>query len=97
MTYRHQQQHANGLEDIVSDQLTKVFLGDSDPNSADSQQRAEFYSNVMAKTAEKYMATEQGQAVLDQALTRTTWYAFMPGVLLGLAAGWLIFTRRAPR
>lgn len=87
------------LEDAIADKINDAVFGSSkggviDPNSPAAKAKAEFYSNVFAKTGSKFVASKEGTEVVNKALGRITIYGLLPGVLIGLGIGYFLWKRK---
>ena len=87
------------LEDAIADKINDAVFGSSkggviDPNSPASKAKAEFYSNVFAKTGSKFVASKEGGEVVNKALTKLSIYGILPGVLIGLGIGYFLWKRK---
>lgn len=100
----HQPQMHGPLEDAIADKLNEAIFGSSkggvlDPQSPAALAKAEFYSNVLAKTGSKFVTSKEGAATVDKAIDKASTsliiYGLVPGVLVGLGIGWFLFRRKA--
>lgn len=80
-----------GLDDIIADKVAEAVFGSAklDPNAPGTIARQEFYSAVLAKAGQKFVDSEQGQATIK----KFTVFAFVPGLVLGALAGYLLAGR----
>ena len=89
------------LEDKLAETINTALFGGTkdgvvDPDSPGAKAKADFYSNVIASSGRKFVASAEGKATVDQALNRLTIYGFVPGVLVGAMLGWWLASRRTP-
>lgn len=84
---------ANYVNTYVNDAVfgTKDKVIDNASPAVKSKQ--EFYANVIAKSGAKFVDSKEGKAVVDKALNKFTIYSFVPGLLLGAAAGYWLAKR----
>jgi hypothetical protein len=80
-----------GLEDQIAAKINEAVFGSAaiDPAAPGAIARKEFYSDVLAKTGEKFVESPQGQATIK----KFTVYAFVPGLILGAIAGYWLASR----
>ena len=89
-------QLAGPLEDKLvessSSALAKVLEASllGKPGSKDEAGRVEFFSSVLSRTGEKFIASPTGKATVNKAL----FAAAVPAFLLGLFAGYLLYHGR---
>ena len=86
-----------GLDDQIADVVNNAIFGSSnkviDNDSPAAKSKQEFYANVFAKTGQKFVTSKEGAAVVDKALSKFTIYSFVPGILIGAAAGYWLAKR----
>lgn len=86
----HTSSGMNGtIEDAVSSAMKNAIMGGA-PGSAQAKERAVFYSDVLAKTADKFIATPGGK----KALASVSWTVALPAFALGLGVGYLLWRRK---
>ena len=86
-----------GLDDTIATYVNEAIFGSKtkqiDNNSPATKSKQEFYANVIAQSGQKFVDSKEGKAVIDKALNKFTIYSFLPGVLLGAAAGYWLAKR----
>ena len=98
MSHEHAMMHGNAIENAIAEQVNRAIFGSEtdviDPNSPEAKSRADFYSNVVAQSGEKFVASPEGKAAIDGALKKVTVSVALPALLIGLAVGWYLGSRR---
>ena len=80
---------ANTLANTFAKAVTASVTGK--PGSPEEQQRIDFYSQVLAKTGSKFVASPEGKDTVNKAL----FFVAVPSLVLGLVAGYYLFRKRA--
>lgn len=89
----HEMTHTAGVvEDVVSKAVsTTMDVALGKPGTEGEKARVEFFSSVLSRTGEKFLASPQGQGTVNKAL----YAAAVPAFLLGVLAGYLWWRRKA--
>ena len=83
----HTSSGMNGtIEDAVASAMKNAIMGGA-PGSAQAKDRAVFYSDVLSKTADKFIATPGGK----KALASVSWSVALPSFAVGLLVGYLLW------
>lgn len=75
---------------LLADAMNSALQGSGDPNSQAYKDRAQFYSDVLAQSGDKFLALPNGQAMVSKLEVGVA----LPALLFGLAAGWWLASRR---
>ena len=88
----HEMTHMSGLVEDATAKVVSVAMEQvlGKPGSAGEKERVEFFSSVLSRTGEKFLASPQGQG----AVNKTLYAAAVPAFLLGALAGYLYFHYR---
>jgi hypothetical protein len=79
---------AGTLEDTVAVALKNAIMGGT-PGSAAAKDRALFYSDVLSRTATKFVVTPEGK----QTIQSLSWSVALPAFAIGLGVGYLLWKR----
>lgn len=80
------------LSQALSDSMIKVLQG-GPAGSPERKDRAEFFSDVLSLTGQKFVASPKGKEALDN-LQGTFLKVSIPLVLIGIAVGYMIGSRK---
>ena len=82
-----------GVDDPVVNQIADALnnaLQGGPQGSPASQERVEFYSDVMSKTGEKFFASEKGRKILTDTANAAFFSISLPMALAAFGAGYLL-------
>ena len=89
---------AGAVEDkaaeVIANTLAKTIektLYGGPAGSKGTAERADFYALVLSKTGEKFIASPQGEKLVN----KISWTVALPAVLVGLGIGYFVFKKKA--